>query len=86
MRLTLSGYQGSTLFIDADVAIANRDMVFKLANGFYPIPGSTNRSINLYRFNQYFITVKNQAPALIMAITVGIITYFNLTVLFTHVV
>jgi hypothetical protein len=67
------------------VAIAYRDVVFEFTDGFNPIPGGKNRCINLYRFNQYFVAIENEAPALILAIAIGIVTYFNLAELFIHV-
>ena len=68
------------------MAIAYRDVVFEFANGVDPIPGGKNRGVNLYRFNQYFVAIENEAPALILAIAIGIVTYFNLAELFIHVV
>jgi hypothetical protein len=38
----------------------------------------------MYGFYQDFLTIKNQAPALILAVTVGIIAYFGEADLFIH--
>jgi len=68
------------------MAIAYRDVVFEFTHGFDPIPGGKNRGVNLYRFNQYFVAIEDESPALILAIAISIVTYFNLAELFIHVV
>ena len=50
------------------MAIAYGDVVFEFTDRFDPIPGGKNRGVNLYRFNQYFVAIENEAPALILAI------------------
>jgi hypothetical protein len=59
-------------------------MVFELTNGFYPVPGGENGRVDLDRFHQDFFTVEYQTPALVLAVTVSIITYLDKANLFIH--